>query len=254
MPGSSVLATINGERTRVAATYDKTPNGPADAAVLKLTQLGLNRTTATGAEVCFTLRTNAGGKGCTSLEDLCLPPAGAPPGTCAAALFDSTDDCCPGSQVSLKPCRTCVHFSLMPNGVVSRPYNFSNEQCANISSSVARDLAAQTADVGAAVSDPFRLVSCARDKLRICGDFASDTEGVKLKADIDDLAVTWLSLVTGDLTSACAAELGNYTVAVTVGGDGEDPAGALQPSCLDAVKSTACKGVTNTAFPFPKCK
>ncbi|GIL64053.1 hypothetical protein Vafri_18032 [Volvox africanus] len=249
VPGVSAVATINDVRTKVAPVFDKAAQGLNGSTILKLTQLGLNLSTANGAEICITLKTNGAGQGCTTLEQLCAPPAGAPPGTCSTALFDTADDCCPGNPVNVKTCKTCVYFSLTATGAISRPYNFTATQCATLAAAVARDMSIQSAAANASISSNFSMVSCETNQLKVCGDFASDVEGGKLRAFIDDMAIQWLSQVTGDLTTSCPIALANYTVTVTVGGNGSDPA-VLPSSCLDAVKSTACKP---NPFPFPKC-
>ncbi|KAG2427100.1 hypothetical protein HXX76_012611 [Chlamydomonas incerta] len=64
--------------------------------------LGLDDVAAAdGARVCITLSTNNEGRGCTTLEDLCVPPPGAPAGTCNVALYDTSIRCCPTSTAQL---------------------------------------------------------------------------------------------------------------------------------------------------------
>ncbi|GIM01232.1 hypothetical protein Vretimale_6037 [Volvox reticuliferus] len=249
VPGVSAVATINGVRTAIAPVFDKAAQGVNGSTVLKLTQLGLNLSTANGADICITLKTNRAGQGCTTLEQLCAPPALAPPGTCSTALFDTTDECCPGNPVNINPCKTCIYFSLTPMGTIIRPYNFTATQCASLAAAVAHDMSVQSAVANASISSNFTTVSCVNNQLKVCGDFASDVEGGKLKAYIDDMAIQWLSQVTGDLSASCPIALANYTVTVTVGGNGDDPA-VLPASCLEAVKSIGCKP---NSFPFPKC-
>ncbi|GLI66631.1 hypothetical protein VaNZ11_010560, partial [Volvox africanus] len=97
-PAGEVKATINGVPTRVGATYDRPVNGRNGSAILRLTQLGLNLTTAANAEVCLTLKTNRLGKGCGTLEQMCVPPPTAPIGVCSVAMFDKSMKCCPVSS------------------------------------------------------------------------------------------------------------------------------------------------------------
>ncbi|GIM01244.1 hypothetical protein Vretimale_6044, partial [Volvox reticuliferus] len=73
-PAPEVKATINGIYTRVGPAFAYPVNGRNGSAILRLTQLGLNLTTAADAEVCLTLKTNRLGKGCATLEQLCVPP------------------------------------------------------------------------------------------------------------------------------------------------------------------------------------
>ncbi|EFJ49346.1 extracellular matrix glycoprotein pherophorin-V10 [Volvox carteri f. nagariensis] len=249
VPGVSAVATVNGVRTKIAPVIEKASQGPPSAMILKLTQMGLNLTTADGAEICITLKPNRAGQGCTTLQQLCVPPPGYPNGTCSAALFDTLDDCCPLKEVNVNPCKTCVYFSLTPYGSISRPYSFTPSQCASLATVVANDMKNQADGNDAAISTNFSLVSCEGTQVKICGDFMSDADGAKLKPFIDDMAISWLSQVAGNLSSSCPVALSNYTVSVAVGGNGTD-IGSLPPSCLDAVKSTACKP---NPFPFPKC-
>ncbi|KAG2442189.1 hypothetical protein HYH02_009677 [Chlamydomonas schloesseri] len=94
-----VSATVNGQPTKVGPALDRPKQGPAGAAVLRLTQLGLGPGDD-GAEVCIGLRPNRrDSPGCTTLQALCVTPAGQPPGTCSAALFDSSGGCCSKSDV-----------------------------------------------------------------------------------------------------------------------------------------------------------
>ncbi|KAG2441998.1 hypothetical protein HYH02_009790 [Chlamydomonas schloesseri] len=93
-----VSATINGQPTKVGPAFERPKQGPAGAAVLRLTQLGLGLGDD-GAEVCISLRPNRKAPGCTTLQALCAPPVGMPPGTCSAALFDSSGGCCAKSDV-----------------------------------------------------------------------------------------------------------------------------------------------------------
>ncbi|KAG2433625.1 hypothetical protein HYH02_012554 [Chlamydomonas schloesseri] len=102
--GDVVSATLNGKPTKAAAGLRRTTNTPPgmNATVLAVTQLGLPGIAAVdGAQVCITLATNKDRRGCTTLEDLCVPPAGQPAGTCAVALFDATIRCCPTSSARL---------------------------------------------------------------------------------------------------------------------------------------------------------
>ncbi|EFJ39589.1 extracellular matrix glycoprotein pherophorin-V24, partial [Volvox carteri f. nagariensis] len=94
VPGASVSATVNGVPTAVSPSFDRPQDGPPGSSILRVTQLGLNLT-SNGAKVCITLKPNSAGQGCTTLEQLCVPPNGMAPGSCIAAMFDYSLDCCP---------------------------------------------------------------------------------------------------------------------------------------------------------------
>ncbi|KAG2434675.1 hypothetical protein HXX76_007568 [Chlamydomonas incerta] len=94
-----VSATIGGQPTKVGPAFDRPRQGPAGAAVLRLTQLGLGAADD-GAEVCISLKPDRrDAPGCITLQALCLPPTGQPAGTCSAALFDDSGGCCSKSDV-----------------------------------------------------------------------------------------------------------------------------------------------------------
>ncbi|GLI70736.1 hypothetical protein VaNZ11_015761, partial [Volvox africanus] len=92
--GASVSATINGLPTSVLPSYDRPQYGPPGSAILRVTQLGLN-TSHNLDQICITLKPNRAGLGCTTLEQMCVPPAGMGPGSCLAAMFDYSLNCCP---------------------------------------------------------------------------------------------------------------------------------------------------------------
>ncbi|GIL81007.1 hypothetical protein Vretifemale_10143, partial [Volvox reticuliferus] len=95
VPGVVLSSTLNGKPTSVNPSIELAPQGSSGATLLKITQLGLNISNADGAEICLTLGTNRAGKGCTTLEDLCVPPPPLLGGTCMAVLFSTTNQCCP---------------------------------------------------------------------------------------------------------------------------------------------------------------
>ncbi|KAG2440743.1 hypothetical protein HXX76_003600 [Chlamydomonas incerta] len=96
-----VSASVNGRPTQVGPAFDRPKQGPAGAAVLRLTQLGLGPADD-GAELCIRLKAGSSrnkAPGCTLLQALCVPPPGMPAGVCSAALFDSSGGCCAKSNV-----------------------------------------------------------------------------------------------------------------------------------------------------------
>jgi hypothetical protein len=102
-PVAVLKATINGATTTVSPAFYKSTYGPSTAAVLRLSFLGLDTVTADGAELCLALSTNRAGKGCDTLEKMCVSPPGTPPGTCVAAFYDTACKCCPLSQTYVPP-------------------------------------------------------------------------------------------------------------------------------------------------------
>ncbi|GLC33316.1 hypothetical protein PLESTM_000048000 [Pleodorina starrii] len=90
-----VQAAVNGVPTAVGPAFSYPQQGPPGSQILRLTQLGLGLGD-NGAQICITLRAKNPGSGgaCNTLAKLCEPTAGAPSGTCSAALFDSSIQCC----------------------------------------------------------------------------------------------------------------------------------------------------------------
>ncbi|KAG2449884.1 hypothetical protein HYH02_005406 [Chlamydomonas schloesseri] len=133
-----VKATINGVPTKVAPAFSTPKDGPVGATTLVLTQLGLGLA-SDGAEICITLGLNKNSKGCTTLEELCVPPAGMPAGVCSAALFDSQNDCCPLSQAnpsSSQPAPSIASSSQpAPSFAPSSPASFSPASPSSVASS-----------------------------------------------------------------------------------------------------------------------
>ncbi|GIM00869.1 hypothetical protein Vretimale_5766 [Volvox reticuliferus] len=97
--GMAVKVTVNGAPTVMGANFDLSDHGPLGRTILRLTQLGLGLD-SNGTEVCITLVTNNADNGCTTLEELCMPPPGQPAGICSAVLFNTQLDCCPISNVN----------------------------------------------------------------------------------------------------------------------------------------------------------
>eukprot|EP00198_Chlamydomonas_reinhardtii_P012843 XP_001702180.1 cell wall protein pherophorin-C1 [Chlamydomonas reinhardtii] len=228
----SLKATINGVRTKVAPAINKAQNGPVGSTTLVLTQLGLGLGND-GAQVCITLGLNKNGKGCTTLEELCVPPAGMPAGVCTAALFDSQNDCCPLSQANV------------PSPPPPSPP--PPDQCVEVSDVIVADITAQAESVGATIVSDFALVSCQGQQIKVCGEFFSNEEGALLQGFVSEQVAIWRDLIT---MGSCPAYLTGYTVVAAVGGDGTD-VNNLPVTCLAAASSTACARET---VDFPKCQ
>ncbi|PNW76068.1 hypothetical protein CHLRE_12g549000v5 [Chlamydomonas reinhardtii] len=90
---TKVTAMVNGLLPKQQPTWTAPQDTPAGKAVLKLSGLGLNITTAPGSLVCLKLDGQ-----CNTLEKLCAVPKGQMPGICAISMFNTKDTCCPISQ------------------------------------------------------------------------------------------------------------------------------------------------------------
>ncbi|PNW73147.1 hypothetical protein CHLRE_14g620600v5 [Chlamydomonas reinhardtii] len=252
--GEVVKATINGVPTKVGVSFHEPTDGPVGSTTLVLTQLGLGLA-SDGAEICITLSMNKNGKGCTTLEELCIPPPGLPKGVCSAALFDSQNDCCPISTPGIPsppppspppPCQVCVYISLTVSDAsrVLFPYSISNDECQGYIATIQDDVATQASDLGVTVTPGS--TSCAGNLVMVCATFFSNEEGAKLQSFVDTQINFWLDMVT----QGCRPALAGYTVVVSVGGMGDAVAG-LPQSCINAQASAACALQTPD---FPKCQ
>ncbi|KAG2437934.1 hypothetical protein HXX76_005550 [Chlamydomonas incerta] len=256
-----VKATINGVPTKVAPAFSTPKDGPAGSTTLVLTQLGLGLAND-GAEICITLGLNKNGKGCTTLEELCVPPAGMPAGVCTAALFDSQNDCCPLSQANVPsppppsppppspppppppPCEVCIYLTLTPPAIDPFAYRFDAATCDDAAATIIDDLELLAGDLNARISVPFELTECDETVIKICGQFFSNEDGALLQNDIQDYLDKWLQIITG---AQCPAYLSGYTVLVSIAS-----ADIAVPSpCLSGALSTGCSPETVL---FPKCK
>ncbi|EFJ44691.1 hypothetical protein VOLCADRAFT_106284 [Volvox carteri f. nagariensis] len=90
-----IKATINGNFSlqKPDFHFPASPPAPPGTQVLFINNLGLN-TSSNGAEICLFLKSSKGRKGCTILNEFCLPPPNGAPGVCQTALFDKSIQCC----------------------------------------------------------------------------------------------------------------------------------------------------------------
>ncbi|EFJ42051.1 extracellular matrix glycoprotein pherophorin [Volvox carteri f. nagariensis] len=255
--GASVVATVNGVRTRVGAALDKAPAGPVGSAVLRLTQLGLDTTTAQDAEVCLTLKTNRGGQGCTTLEQLCSSP-GFPAGTCTAAMFDVACDCCPVSQAGqalpppppvippvFRPCDVCIAATIVPPAIDVRPYRYDSATCAAIQQNIANIMNSLLGAANVGAFSPFapNASQCFDTQIITCGRFnGSDSDALALLTEaVQQQLSNFIEIASGG--NVCNPKLEKYTVTVSTINNVAD-------QCLSLSQSTSCflPGV-----PFPNC-
>ncbi|EFJ45152.1 extracellular matrix glycoprotein pherophorin-V23 [Volvox carteri f. nagariensis] len=205
VPGVLLSATLNGAPTVVRPNFEAAPQGAVGDTILKLTRLGLNLTTADGAEICITLRTNRAGKGCTNLEQLCVPPP--------LSVMDL--------PVVFSECQTCVNLKIYPDerpGII--PFVITPELCENYSSTVISRMTAASQMVGAFISNPLELKVCNKDTIIICGAFKTVDPGnsavpVFLSNTGNELATHFLNTL---IPEECPAYLNHHTIEVTIDG------------------------------------
>ncbi|GIL44829.1 hypothetical protein Vafri_2287 [Volvox africanus] len=266
--GPVVNATLNGKPTKVGPNFDAPAQGPADAMILRLTQLdlGLN---SDGAELCLSLGLNERGRGCATLEDLCVPPAGANRGTCSIAMFDYKTNCCPISKpsppspppppppppslppttpppdtvVPIAPCKTCIYLTVQEVTPQLWPFVFSSDTC-KLLVSEAIALVEQAASLaGAGLISDLTTYTCQDTVIKICFGFYTPD---RLQDSISDILAAIRDLVA----PTCPAYLNGYTIEVFVSEDGIDPFGDPLESCLSGTIVTMC---APEKVDFPKC-
>ncbi|EFJ49179.1 extracellular matrix glycoprotein pherophorin I [Volvox carteri f. nagariensis] len=262
--GNVVNATLNGVPTKVGPAFDTPPDGPNTSRILRFTQLNLGLD-SDGAMLCITLGQNDKGKGCTTLEDLCAPPAGAPKGTCSLALFDSKPDCCPISRVSppappppppppppepvavpiTPPCKTCVYATITALPPLLFPFQLTPSICQSVADKIAGDLEMIVTSYSIGYSGA--TITCSGNVIKVCASFSLPPGApyTGLQADISNALTFWLSLLAP--STGCPAYFANHQVTVTVGGDG-DPNSV---TCLEGTATTTCKPGNPD---FPKCE
>ncbi|GIL52708.1 hypothetical protein Vafri_8516 [Volvox africanus] len=257
----NIRVTLNGAPTKIGPAFEPGLYGPNNSFVLRLTQLGLDITTADGAELCISLAPNSLGAGCLTMQEFCKPPAGEADGTCILAMLDSQYDCCPLAKASShampppphqspaspsvlpvpEPCTTCATLTRIDPPFVSFPLSFTAEQCRAWSSMVSTNFSHFAGQVGAVLLDLPPVVKCEDKMLQVCVKFASDVEGQKMQGIIDDLVQYWYYMAV----DPCKAYWrGPYFGYVTV--DNGEGGG-----CLQGQVAVSCDPLP---VDFPKCK
>ncbi|GIL79864.1 hypothetical protein Vretifemale_9033 [Volvox reticuliferus] len=255
----NIHVTLNDGPIKAGPAFEPGPNGPNNSVVLRLTQLGLNITTAHGAEVCISLARNSQGAGCRTMQEFCKPPAGEADGTCAVAMLDSQYDCCPIAKASSyvmppppppesppvlpapEPCPVCVTLNRIEYFPLY-PISFTAQQCQAWADMVVSNITAFAGLVDATLLNLPPAVKCEDDMLQACVKFASAEEGYKLEEYMEPLVQLWYS----SFVNPCKAYWrGWYGASVTVN-DGVDGSG-----CLQHYTSLVCDPAP---IDFPKCK
>ncbi|KAG2422717.1 hypothetical protein HXX76_015804, partial [Chlamydomonas incerta] len=231
--GDVVKATVNGVPTKVGASFNEPIDGPVGSTTLVLTQLGLGLW-SDGAEICITLSKNKNGKGCTSLEELCIPPAGLPKGVCSAALFDSQNDCCPISTPGIPspppprppppppppspppPCKVCYTAAITgkPTPEPVPPKRYNADDCTAVAEIISEAMTAAIDAKDVLVITPFALDMCTDTEITVCATFFSTQEAQKLQPDADDVLNTLFEIVVDE----CGSGSYGYTQMASVGG------------------------------------
>ncbi|KAG2447493.1 hypothetical protein HYH02_007419 [Chlamydomonas schloesseri] len=239
--GDVVKATINGQPTKVGASFNEPIDGPVGSTTLVLTQLGLGLG-SDGAEICITLSKNKNGKGCTTLEELCVPPAGLPKGVCSAALFDSQNDCCPISTPGIPsppppspppppppppppsppppspppPCKVCYTISISgkPTPEPVPPFRYTPSDCDDVATIITDAMSAAISAKDVKVINEFALDQCTGEVVTVCATFFSNEEARKLQPDADAVLNTLFDIAVDE----CGAATYGYTQMAAVGG------------------------------------
>ncbi|GIL56743.1 hypothetical protein Vafri_12031 [Volvox africanus] len=230
--GASVSATLNGvPLVRPSPSFDAPGDGPSGSTIIRIPGIALNKTTAQGAELCITLKTNKAGQGCTNLGQLCSSSTGSCTGACSAAFFDTTCKCCPVSQTTgncappppSKPsanCKGLVCFTaeLVPPVFDIRPYRFDAAVCDRATGALITEL--EKTELGTQTLSSFLSLEpsarCSETLYSICANFTTDykesfVENITtaLEAAASEMLPLLLSEFAGD---SCKPELDGYLV------------------------------------------
>ncbi|PNH07396.1 hypothetical protein TSOC_006172 [Tetrabaena socialis] len=155
--------------------------------------LGSAAVAAAGSSSILSLCVRLRAGPCTSLEALCMPPQGMPPGICTATLASAT-----------------------ANGTQQQPTMLSVSRCAAVQASIAGDINTEAANGGIALAAAFAASNCSSLHLRVCGSlYDSDWDGAAGLQDFIYVRLdTWVALVL--LPSECVAA--TYGTAVQLQG------------------------------------
>ncbi|EFJ48997.1 extracellular matrix glycoprotein pherophorin-V18 [Volvox carteri f. nagariensis] len=211
--------------------------------------------TSNGTEICLTLKPNRAGQGCTTLEQLCVPPNGMAPGSCLTAMFDTTLDCCttsrtgtnvaspgtppPSPSPPISSCDMCIDLTIDPARVFP-PYQFDSFTCEVVQTSISYDINEKAASMGLMLAQNFSVDAskCSSDKIIVCGKFASESDAAQLEEWTRIQAEQfWLY----SFASACTPVMYGYSFRITT------------DKCMDVVKSRTCS-LVQSDFPFCGCQ
>ncbi|KAG2493111.1 hypothetical protein HYH03_008774 [Edaphochlamys debaryana] len=225
-----VNATVGGRLNRVAPTWGRPRDGPPNSTVLILTGVGLSLAKANDMRLCISLSKNRRGEGCTTLEQLCVPPEGMPNGSCAIALFDKKHDCCPISVARLP--------SPPPPKRLPSPKSPPPPK---------RTVMAAVADAGLFFSRDFMLEDCQPNLIKICGGLPAEADGTATRITdmqglVDEALPLWREIFTGP---NCRPELSDYTVVAITGGNGTDVTDLPEGCGIGATSLSCLQGVQN---------
>ncbi|KAG2447492.1 hypothetical protein HYH02_007418 [Chlamydomonas schloesseri] len=188
--GDVVKATINGQPTKVGASFNEPIDGPVGSTTLVLTQLGLGLG-SDGAEICITLSKNKNGKGCTTLEELCVPPAGLPKGVCYT-----------------------ISISGKPTPEPVPPFRYTPADCDDVATIITDAMSAAISAKDVKVINEFALDQCTGEVVTVCATFFSNEEAGKLQPDADAVLNTLFDIAVDE----CGAATYGYTQMAAVGG------------------------------------
>ncbi|GIL64338.1 hypothetical protein Vafri_18309 [Volvox africanus] len=259
-----VKATINGVPTAVSPSFFVPAGAPEGSVALRLTQLGLGLGND-GDNICITLSAKTpGANACTNLESLCQAPPGAAPGTCVAALVDTTLRCCAINEVSPvrpPPRLTCGYVHPRPTATAIFPLTIESRRCNALGTRMINDTLNQAALVGAVMDDRVKpFYNCSDTVIRACWAFNSPADGAKLQAWAKEVVVKWHDYASGlDQSNLCRPWLSGYQMDVVIGGVGTFPdvplgdVNANYTQDAPADKANIVCGPDKSKVDYPKC-
>ncbi|GIL82129.1 hypothetical protein Vretifemale_11064 [Volvox reticuliferus] len=262
-----VKATINGVPTTITPAFFVPAGAPEGSVALRMTQLGLGLGN-NGDVICITLspKTPGATNACTNLESLCQAPPGAPPGTCSAALVDTTLRCCAINVVSPvrpPPRLTCGYVHPRATATAVFPLSIESRRCNALGQRMINDTLTQAALVGAVMDDRVQpFYNCSDTVIRACWAFNSPSDAAKLQEWAKEVLVAWHDAAVGlDTSDSCRPWLIGYQMEVVIGGLGTFPAVPLgdinanftQDAPADVANTVCAPNLSKVNYPKCTC-
>ncbi|KAG2489689.1 hypothetical protein HYH03_011798 [Edaphochlamys debaryana] len=231
-------ATLNGKAIRDPDVRTPPNADPKTQAILYVNGLNISGPSVDNKVLCVTLEEGP----CLTLKSLIPDP------TWAAALGDSTHDCCPPRSPPPRPpptCSVCYTFkNVYADGTTGFPYFKDTANC-GIAKEVFANLI-ESEDVADWISKGFDKPVCKDNTFKVCGTFVSVAAGTQFAdyiAEKYDGGSNLIYEIYGQTPGQCPASLDDQTMLLE--SDPEEGCGAL------AATTPAC--APPPPPPFPTC-
>ncbi|GLI64576.1 hypothetical protein VaNZ11_007899, partial [Volvox africanus] len=223
--------------------------------VLRLTNLNLGLW-SDNTKICLNLTAGTNGAGCTTQEELCVPPtASSAPGTCLAAFFNdnnnqSSGSCCPTDTVnppyyisiSDVPCDQCMSIRMDQNFYF--PFDtFTPDICLKVMGYMADSLNKIAEDLGIKMSSNFSvdLEGCLSTSITVCGAFKNLMMAIGNEALEASILRVAMGTISGISSQMCSLESHSMPIATS-----------LEGNCID-FQTSVSSCLTDPAGMYPTC-